>query len=284
DRNGRPVSDLRQQDFVLRDNGKTRPIQYLWRETDLPLTVGLIVDVSGSQIRFVEEHKRTMQQFLEQVLRPQDQAVLVAVGGDVRLVTDLTRSIDELRTGVDTLGKSSPNSRQMVEPCPNRIFSRPGRPPFEIPGCGGTILWEGVYAAARQKMKAVDGRKAMIVLSDGFDTGSPHTLNDAVEASQSAETLVYTIRYSAVPLPLASGPSFQGRRCMGHLANETGGRVYSSPAAGPAKIFGEIESELRSLYVLGFTIPEGARDGKFHKLEVKSKRGGVTVRARTGYT
>jgi len=289
DRAGKPVQDLRQEEFTLLDNGKTRPIQYMWKEADIPLTVGLIVDVSGSQMKHFGEHQQTMAQFLKQVLRPQDQAFLVTVAGDVRLVTDLTPSVGQLQAGVDSLARRPAPGTALGEPCPPP--SRQSIPRFPIPGrfprwgCGGpSVLWHAVYTAAKLKMKPVDGRKAMILVTDGLDTGSIHTLTDAIEASQSAETLVYTIRYAALPALAAPGLAFRGRRGLRRLSEETGGRAYAAPQEGPAGIFTQIEAELRNLYVLGFAVPETARDGKVHMLEVKSKRKGVTVRARKSYT
>jgi Ca-activated chloride channel family protein len=248
----------------------------------LPLTIGLIVDVSGSQRKFVEEHKRTMAQFLAQVLRPTDQGFLVAVSGDVKLVVDLTHSVGDLSKGVELLSTFPLVGKQLGEPCPTRRVQIRGRD-VQISRCGGTALWNGVYSSAKLKMKSVDGRKALIVLTDGWDTGSTHTLADAIEAAESADTLVYTIRYSMLPTVLVPGPNLKSRSMLRRISNETGGREYGSPKEGPGEIFAQIETELRNLYVLGFTVPESARDGKFHKLEVKSKRTGVTARSRSGY-
>ena len=286
---GKPVQDMRQDEFTLFDNGKTRPIQYMWKEADLPLTIGLVVDISGSQMKYFGEHRQTMGQFLEQVLRPQDQAFLVSVAGQVRLITDFTNSLEKLQAGVARLGGKPLAGIELGEPCfpPNRVRPPMRRFPIRLPPslCGGpSVLWHGIYTAARLKMKPVDGRKAMILLTDGLDTGSIHSLTDAIEASQNAETLVYTIRYAALPALAAPGLAFRGSRGLRRLSEETGGRAYAAPQEGPAEIFTQIEAELRNLYVLGFAVPETARDGKVHMLEAKSKRKGVTLRARKSYT
>jgi len=282
DRNGAPAKNLRRENFALFDNGQPRDIRYFWQETDLPLTVGLIVDVSGSQIGVIRKHRETITQFLAQVIGPQDRAFLVTVGPEVKLITDLTGSIEGLRAGVAAIGVGGRAGTQLGEPC--RGPGAPHRRWHLIPGCGGTALWNGVYAAARLKMKPVTGRKALIVLSDGMDTGSFHSLTDAIEAAQSADTLVYTIRsLSPVlmisPLAMARAAASTGMR---RLAAETGGQAFPS-AHDPTAVFTEIENELRNLYVLGFTPPEDARDGKFHKLEVKAVNAEVTIRARRGY-
>jgi Ca-activated chloride channel family protein len=298
DRDGKPVAYLHAQDFVLLDKGNARPVQYIWREIGMPLTVGLIADVSGSQSRFIAEHRRSFSQFLEKVLRPQDRAFLVSVAGQAMLVSDFTNSADSLQSAVDSLGSRA--GTPLGEPCPwpsaaargsivraggRGRFPMPGRRPF---GCGGTALWNGIFAAARLKMRGIAGRKALIVLSDGMDTGSTHSLTDAIEAAQGTDTIVYSIFYgfassSWIPMPF-SGPVRKGVADLKRLSAETGGNYYKGPADGPAAIFAEIEEELRNLYVLGFTIPQAEQDGVFHKLEVKSKLRGVTLRARSGYT
>jgi VWFA-related protein len=287
DRSGKPVQDMRQDEFTLLDNGKTRPIQYIWKEADLPLTIGLVVDVSGSQMKYFGEHQQTMGQFLKQVLRPHDQAFLVSVAGRVRLITDLTNSPEKLQTGIDSL-RTPLAGVELGEPCFPPNSPLPRMPRFPIPGrfprfgCGGSsVLWHGIYTAARLKMKPVDGRKAMVMVSDGWDTGSIHNLTDAIEAAQGADTLIYTIRYPEFSSGLLAS---KGRSGLRRLSGETGGRAYAAPQEGAAGIFTQIEEELRNLYVLGFAVPETARDGKVHILEVKSRRKGVTLRARKSYS
>jgi VWFA-related protein len=295
-RDGHAVLDMRAEEFVLLDNGKPRPVQYLWRELDAPLTVGLVVDISGSQSMFLREHRRTIAQFLEQVLRPQDQAFLVGVGPAVKLATDLTHSVKDLRAGVErldprvlfnprSLSEQDDLGEQCMEDPPARAAGLRLPPGLVLPNwrCGGTLLWNGIYSSARLKTKPVSGRKALVVLTDGLDTGhglGTHTLSDAIEAAQGADTVVYTIHYAAhLPAILRLGSGIGLRR----LSTQTGGRAFEDPKGNPSEIFTEIERELRSLYVLAFSTPEKERDGKFHKLEVKSKRSGVTVRARKGY-
>ena len=293
---GQAILDMRAEEFVLLDNGKPRPVQYLWHELDAPLTVGLVVDISGSQSQFVREHRQTIAQFLQQVLRPQDQAFMVAVGPGVKLASGLTSSVPDLRAAVErldprvmfnprALARYEDLGDQCMEPPPGYIVGRRLPPGLIMTNwwCGGTLLWNGIYSSARLETKSVSGRKALVVLTDGLDTGhglGTHTLNDAIEAAQGADTVVYTIHYAAeLPAMMRLGSGNRLRR----LATQTGGRAFEDPKGNPSEIFTEIERELRSLYVLAFAAPEKERDGKFHKLEVKSKRSGVTVRARKGY-
>ena len=275
-RNGAPVRNLRREDFTILDNGQPREIQSFWQETDLPLTIGLIVDVSGSQRGVVGKHFETITQFLTQVIGPRDRAFLVTVGNTtVRLVTDLTGSVPELRAGVDAIKRSKGAGALFGE------FCRPGRSNFGLKTCD-TVLWDGVYSAARLRMKTLTGRKALIVLSDGADIGSLHTLTDAMEAAQSADTLAYTIQYLA-PL-YRFNPIFKRTRArLQRLSDGTGAKAFDAPK-DPGPVFAEIEDDLRHLYVLGFTPSEDARDGKFHRLEIKTPKVDAMVRARAGYT
>ena len=268
--NGAPVKNRRREDFTILDDGQPREIESFWQEADLPLTIGLIVDVSSSQDGVIEKHRESVGRFLAQVMGPQDQAFLVTISNKVvRLVTDVTGSVDQLVAGVGTIGR---------KPAAGSVFGEACRPH----GCG-TPLWDGVYSAARLKMELIVGRKALIVFSDGEDIGSIHSLTDALEAAQSADTLVYTIRYigwTARTNPLLRR---RGSKGMRRLAAETGATAFSDPK-DPGSVFMEIEDDLRNLYVLGFTMPNEARDGRFHSLEVKVLKLDGTVRARSGYT
>jgi Ca-activated chloride channel family protein len=134
-------------------------------------------------------------------------------------------------------------------------------------------------------LKPVEGRKAIIVLSDGMDTGSDIRLSDVVEMAQSAGTVVYSIKYASPMRFLSiSGAITQAvSRGLERLSRETGGLIFGNPGNKISAVFAKIEADLRNLYVLGFTPPAEARDGKFHKLEVTTTRPDLRVRARAGY-
>lgn len=277
DRNGALVAGLGIDDFTLKDNNAPQHIKQVWRDVDLPLTLGLIVDVSGSQMGLVGKHKETMYQFLSRVLGERDRAFLVTVGPDVRLVTDLTNSVEELRRGVESIDQRQTAGAQLGAPCRTRRFSR---------GCGGTALWNAVWAASRLKMKELHGRKALIILSDGFDTGSKHNLTEAIEAAQGADTLVYAIKYvSRVVMAMSPATVVMNatRHGMRRLADETGGEQFPTPHGDPEEIFTRIENELRSQYVLAFSSAGAQHDGKYHRVSVTMKRPDLKVRARQGY-
>lgn len=278
DKNGIPAKHLQPSDFILMDNGRQQKVDHLWQEDDLPLTIGLIVDVSGSQSTFIDEHRQTVAKFLAQVLGPKDRAFIETVATEVKLVTDLTGNKDELRRGVDQIEGLQIYGAPFGESCTQAV---------PLMGCGGTALWMGVYAAARQKMRWTSGRKALIILSDGFDTGSLHTLDDAIESLQDASTVVYAIKFVDPDLTLAQAGLSSRHQDTYHtlerLTDETGGYTFPNPEGNFEDIFSKIETDLRGQYVIGFTPPEDARDGRYHTLELKMTRSDLTVRARKGY-
>lgn len=278
DKNGIPAKHLQPSDFILHDNGREQKVEHLWQEADLPLTVGLIVDVSGSQSTFIDEHRQTVTKFLQQVLGPKDRAFIETVATDVKLVSDLTGSKEQLQRAVDHIEGLQIYGAPFGESC---MQAAP------LIGCGGTALWMGVYAAAQQKMRWVTGRKALIILSDGFDTGSLHTLDDTVESLQDASTVVYAIKFVDPDMTLSqagiTSRHYDAYHTLERLSDQTGGYTFTNPEGNLEDIFSKIETDLRGQYVIGFTPPEAARDGRFHKLELKMTRSDLTVRARNGY-
>ncbi len=275
-----PVSGLQRSDFILREDAAPQEIKYLWQESELPLTIGLIVDVSGSQLSLLHKHRHTVSQFLKQVLRPEDQAMIVSVGGQVRLDADLTSSMDSLESAIEEVGSRGSQAPLLGDPC--RGGRMRGRARHRYP-CGGTVLWNAIYYAAKLKMQQVTGRKALLVLSDGLDTGSDHHLNDTIEAAQAAGVPVYTIKFvDPILLPFAAVAAL--KRDMQKLSAETGGASFGMLHGNLDLVFSQIEGELRNQYVLAYTPSNGAHDGTYRKLEISvSGRPALQVRARKGY-
>lgn len=286
DKDGHPLRDIQANELKLLDNGNPREIQYFSQEQDVPLTVGLVVDLSGSQRHFFSQHFRNVKQFLKQVLHPGDRGFLVVISGDVHLVTDLTSSVDELLAGVDSLQANPFAGVQFGDPCPKFSLGLIG-----VGGnqCAASAIWNSIYSAVRLKLKVVEGRKALVLLSDGIDTGSQHKLSNTIEAAQGADALVYTLASEFEPLgpltwaaPMAKARNLLATSHLRRLAEETGGKTFRAKRDS-SKIFAEIEADLRNLYVLGFQVLEQDRDGKFHELKVTSTRRNARIRARKGY-
>jgi VWFA-related protein len=276
DHNGAPVRGLKREDFELRDNGQPREISNFWQESDLPLSIAFVADVSGSQAGFIKSHRDAVAQFFRQVMSPRDRAIVVEVARQSWLLADLTESSDALNAAVERIGtREGKQSPMLGPPCRNADFPH---------SCGGTALWHGVYYAAK-RLKPVAGRKAIIILSDGMDTGSDISLTNVIEMAQSAGVIVYSIKY-ANPMRFISLVATIAQAVshgMERLSRETGGLSFPNPGRKISEVFSQIESDLRNLYVLGFTPPSDARDDKFHKLDVTTTHAGVSVRARAGY-
>jgi VWFA-related protein len=279
--NGQLVAGLQQKDFRVRDRGETQPVTYFWHENDLPLTVGLVVDISGSQMRNLAKHRATIREFLKQVLRPGDRAFLVVVATHVRLLRDLTEDAAVIADDMDYRLRDigSPLGPECV---PHGLMAS-GRPRRH---CGGSIIWNAVYASAR-KLRDVPGRKALLVLTDGMDSGSDRRLDDAIQAAQEAETAVYSIGVKGENASIGLGGPVRiartglNREELKYLADDTGGAAFLDNRS-PAKIFAQIEQELRGLYLIGFSPPDGTCDGAFHGLEVSAGKD-LRVRTRKGY-
>ena len=277
DRGGSPARNLKAQDFVVTDNGQPREISSFWQESDLPLTVALVANVSGSQAGFVRSHRDALAQFLKQVIGPKDRAMVLEVAEQAWLLSDLTGSLNDLRAAVNKIGTREGKDEPLLgPPCRNERFPRT---------CGGTALWHALYYTGQLGLKPVTGRKAIVVLSDGMDTGSDIGLTDVIETAQSAGVVVYSIKYEN-PLRFLSisGTIAQAvSKGLERLTRDTGGLFFANPGHHTPEVFAKIETDLRNMYVLGFTPPEEARDGQFHKLVVKPVRKDLVVRARAGY-
>ena len=266
DSKGRLIADLKREEFVIKEDGKAQELKYFVRETDRPLTLVLAIDTSGSQRRVLAVEKTVGAQFLEQVLRPSDLAALVTFDVNVDLLQDFTQEAARLEKA---LGRARIN-------VPIGLGPFPGNSP-------GTRLYDAVYLASKEKLAREVGRKAIILVSDGVDTGSRVKKEEALEAAQRADVMVYSIGISD-PGAYGRGRPMGGRGTLKKLSEETGGRAIF--ANGPAELkeaFDQIAAELRSQYSLGYTPTNRARDGKFRQVRVKVKRKGLKVQARRGY-
>ena len=258
DKRGALVQDLQKSDFEVLENGRQQEIRYFARDTDLPLTVALLVDVSGSVRTLIEAEKDAADKFFEAVIRPTDQALLVGFSSTMILWQDLTPSVARLR---DALAKL-------------RAVPFHGLPQQGLP-MPGTLLYDTACVTARDKLANVPGRKVMVIISDGLDNGSQNHLENAIASVQSADAIVYGICYQS---------GFSGCDFLKALAEPTGGRMFQAGRRTPlATIFKTIEDELRSQYALGYAPADRAHDGAFRRLQVRVRGRAVKVHARKGY-
>jgi len=287
DKKGELIRDLNKDDFALEEDGHPQQIKYFSRESDLPLTLGLVVDTSGSMRRVMDQERIATHKFIDQVLREdKDQAFLIHFEAEVELLRDLTSSKKLLHQSLDELGVAPP--RQL-----NR--RGPGDPGQPRPRAG-TSLFDAVLLASDDLMKKQTGRKALIVFSDGEDNASRVTLSDAIASAEKADTLVYTILYQGEEFGAPMGgfgrrgmgrrrmPQYDhvdGKKTMERLAKDTGGGFFEAKKLSLDQIYRQIQDELRSQYSLGYTPP--ASGSGYRLIHVTTKDKGLIVQARNGY-
>jgi len=278
DAHGALIRNLQKDDFILEEDGRPQTIKYYSQESDLPLTLGLLVDTSGSQRGLLAKERKASSTFFDQVLREnKDQAFLVRFGFGVELLKDLTSSREQLRAAMAGL---------VVDLRPRLWSKRPGRLPSRD-NYSGTTLYDAVYLSSEDLMRRQGGRKALILLTDGVDLGSEVSLAAAIESAQRANTLVYSILF--VDSGVYQGPQWEnavalGRTVLQLLSMETGGGFFEVSRKQPiVAIYREIEEELRSQYSLGYTPDGKGRAAGYHNIRVATKQKGLIVQAREGY-
>ncbi len=273
DKRGGLVGNLSKDDFSVAEDGKSQTIKYFTRETDLPLTIGLLVDVSVSQANLIEIERRAAYEFFSQVLRKKDLAFLMSFGEDAELLQDYTSSPRLLQRGLDQLRVNS--GVQGIHPGPVPTASQPR----------GTVLYDAVYLAATEQLNKEVGRKAVVLITDGIDQGSRVKLEAAVEAAQRSNVIVYSIYY-VDPSAYYHGGFFGAvsDSALRRMSEETGGRVFKVDRKHTLPdIFSELQQEMRSQYAIGYTPTNDKKDGSFRRIEIKTADKNLKVQARKGY-
>ncbi len=273
DKRGALIPSLQKEDFTILEDGKAQPIKYFTKETDLPLTIGLLVDVSGSQRNLIDIERSAASQFFREVLRKKDLAFLISFGEESELLQDYTGSARLLTEGLGQLRVSSGVSG--IHPGPVPTIGSPR----------GTVLYDAIYLAANDKLKGEVGRKVIVVITDGVDQGSRLTRNQAIEAAQKSDAVIYSIDYSD---PGAYGTfGFGGGGGEGELrkmSDETGGRVYKVDRKHTLdQVFKELQDEMRSQYSIAYTPTNEVKDGGYRHLEVRLGNKDLKAQARKGY-
>jgi VWFA-related protein len=271
DKKGALIGNLAKDDFTVSEEGKQQTIKSFTRESDLPLTIGLLVDVSGSQRNLIGVEKQAASEFFGKVLRPKDMAFLISFGSEAELLQDSTNSVRLLKTGLDNLRENSGVGGFHPGPVPTIGKTR------------GTILYDAVYLAADEKLKGEVGRKAIVLITDGVDMGSRQTLRDAIDAAHRADTIIYSIQY--LDQGAYGGFGMGGDGDLKKMSEETGGRMFRVDRKHTLDdIFREIQEEMRTQYSLSYT-PTIEGDGPpFRKIEIKTpNRKDLKVQARKGY-
>jgi VWFA-related protein len=261
DKHGAIQRDLKQSDFTILEEGRPQIIRYFARQTDLPLTLGLMVDTSMSQEHVLDAERSASFRFLDQVLREKKDQIFV-MQFDLAVLTrqPLTSSYKDLN---DALAQ----------------VDTPSRRELQNGGDRGTLLYDAVIKASDEIMQKQQGRKALILLTDGDDNGSEATLENAIDAAQRADTLIFSILFS--DSGFGRGP---GRSILEHLSHETGGGFFEVSKKLPIdKIYDIIQDELRSQYSLGYVSDRPPTTAEFRRLQLKVSNSGFAVQARNRY-
>jgi VWFA-related protein len=265
DRGGRIVNNLTRDDFVLKEDGAPQKIRYFSRESDLPLTIGILVDTSRSQRGVLAQESMASNTFLGQVLREsKDQAFVAHFDIRVETLQGLTSSRSELASALGQL---------------------------TIPDQFATLLYSAIRECSNNVMSKQPGRKAMILLTDGVAFKDPASIESAVESAQRADTILYSIRFSdpvetyrPIRAAVLAAAKERGKQELERMAKETGGVSYAVTKSQTIEaIYTEIENSLRNEYSIGYTPPRAAADGKYHKIKLTTNDHHQIVDARDGY-
>src|SRR5277367_575759 len=299
DKHGQLIRNLTKDDFVLEQDGHPQTISYFAADSDLPLTLGLLVDTSMSQRRVLDQERDASHAFLDHLLREdKDKAFVIHFDHEVELLQDLTASRQKLEASLDQLGRPQ--------------FSQTGSRGSHGYGGGGTLLYDAVFLASDELMRKQQGRKALIILSDGVDHGSKETLRDAIETAQRSDTLVYSVLFADKEgygngggyggghmggggmggggmgggghrrYPQESRPD--GKKILQQLSKETGGRFFEVTKKETIdQIYAEIDEELRNQYALGYTPDKTDAAMGYHKIQLTAKQKDATVQTREGF-
>ena len=323
DKHGKIVNNLSPDDFVLDEDGRPQAIRYFARETDLPLTLGLLVDTSSSQRRVLDQERSASGSFVSQVLREgKDKAFLIHFDREVELLQDLTPSPQKLTDALRSLQTAQPNlgsgGGNSADDSSYPGSGRRGAGPSLRRG-GTSLLYDSIFLASNDLMQKQTGRKAMVVLSDGVDRGSKESIEQAIESAQRANTVLYSILFADregqggedgwpsrggtggpwggggggpwgrrgggyPPNPQPQQERPDGKRVLERISKETGGRMFEvSKKETVEQIYQQIQDELRNQYNLGYTPDSAGGASGYHKIHLATKQRDLTVQARDGY-
>jgi|HubBroStandDraft_6_1064221.scaffolds.fasta_scaffold50296_3 VWFA-related protein len=290
DKHGKVVANLTQDDFVVDEDGRPQTINYFAHGNTAPLRLGLLVDTSLSQSNLLDQERTASYSFLDHLLRAEkDLAFVIKFDREVELLRDFTADRGKLQSSLGLLETSE-----------FRPSSASGGHSGGFGPGSGTLLYDAIFLAADELMSKREGRKALILLSDGVDRGSKETVDEAIERAQRSDTLIYSVLFSdeesfseghknrggpygAPKRRDASRESPDGKSILEEIAEKTGGRFFEVSKKEPIeKIYSEIAEELSAQYSLGYTPDKGAEPG-YHKIHIATRQKDLRVQARQGY-
>jgi len=269
DAHGSLIEKLTSEDVGIFEDGVEQKIAHFAKSTDLPLTLGLIVDASSSQEHFSKKHEKDIEVFVHDVIGAKDRVFLLGFGNHLRLVSDYTQSGPEL---MDRLKEYEKKSDHFPEIGPKEMRDM------------GTAFYDSIFFSIEEKLAKADGRRALLVFSDGEDNSSSHDMMTTIEAAQAANVLVYTIRYTdTMKHGELSARNKYGIRVMDRVAKETGAWNVDAKEMNATEYFQKIAEELRTMYEIGYYPSNPMKDDSFRKIAIRPKRDGMVIRAKSGY-
>ena len=278
DKKGALIPSLTKNDFQILEDGKPQTIKYFAAESNLPLTLGILIDASGSQARVLDMEKQVGGDFLSQILRDKDEAFVLSFDVNVDLLQDFTNSVHALKAALNQARiNTAGGSGSGIPGLGGGTFPTTGTPK-------GTLLYDAVYLAAHDELAQQVGRKAMILLTDGEDQGSQLKIKDAIEAAQKSDSIVYVLLCADRGF-YGFGGGYSGDSEMKKLTQETGGRVIEvgNKFDKLKEGFAQIANELRSQYNIGYSSTNANLDGTFRKVEIHASSKDYKIQSRNGY-
>jgi len=276
DKHGALIPNLTKEDFEVGEDGKPQTIKYFTAESNLPLTLGIMIDASGSQRNVIDMEKEVGGAFLKQILTDKDEAYVISFDITVDLLQDFTRDVRRLQSA---LNKAKVNVDYSSGGIPGM-----GGGPVPTANAPGTLLYDAVYLSAHDMLAKEVGRKAMVLLTDGQDEGSRLKIKDAIEAAQKADSIIYVLLCADRGFYGGMMGGYSGESEMRKLTEQTGGRVINvgNKFDKLREAFDQVAAELRSQYNIGYTSTNTKLDGSYRKLEIKSKQS-YKIQSRAGY-
>jgi VWFA-related protein len=265
DKNKRIVTDLKQEDFKIAEDGQDQKIAFFSKEVTLPITLALLLDTSASEQFMLGAIQDMGSSFMNRVLRKGDEALVMSFDTDVDLLSDFTDSRSQLDHAIHRARVNTSMSGGL----------NPG--PVPTAHQVGTALYDAIYLACSEKLSSEAGRKAIIIVTDAEDTGSKVRLEEAIETAQRTDTVVHIL--------LVYDPHYGANSGVAKkITEETGGRsIAINNEKHLAEAFDQISEELRSQYTVGYYPTNSAHDGKFRKIKVDMTNHDLKVLARKGY-
>ncbi len=275
------IPTLKKDDCNIFEDRVQQTVKNFSTESNLPLTIGILLDTSGSQMNVLPMEQQTGAAFLKRILTKKDEAFLISFDVNVNLLADYTNNAAQLTRAMDKAVINTGGGSGGV----------PGIGQGPIPQHGapkGTLLYDAVYLASHDKLRQETGRKVLILLTDGEDQGSDEKPSQAIEDAQKANAIIYVLLiadrgfYSNGGINLGG---FGGDSAMRKLAGDTGGRVIDVGNNGKKMedAFDQIEAELRTQYLASYTPLNTKLDGGYRTVQVQCKGDGLKVQTRKGY-